>query len=219
MVVDITLARGGRTTGPSRLLSYEAHRRAVETLTEALRPYRNWSFNLANKRNIRDERYVSHQQLRSLRHRLRQIDPKRLVTASHAGEISPADLREYLQTVRLSFLAPQRSRRLGSSGSSGQSTPQYLADMREIGRVIPVFYLEPFRRGIGRREPAAADYLEAARAARDHHAAGWCFHNGDQRGTPDGQPRRCYDLREKRLFDQFDQVELEALELLSQEFP
>ena len=33
-------------------------------------------------------------------------------------------------------------------------------------------------------------------------AAGWCFHNGDERAAKDGRPRRSFDLREKRLFEE-----------------
>lgn len=29
-------------------------------------------------------------------------------------------------------------------------------------------------------------------------AAGWCFHNGDQKGEPEGRPRRSFDMRERR---------------------
>jgi hypothetical protein len=45
-------------------------------------------------------------------------------------------------------------------------------------------------------------------------AAGWCFHNGDARDGPDSQPRRSFDLRDKRLFDQFDEQEHRAVDLL-----
>ena len=41
-------------------------------------------------------------------------------------------------------------------------------------------------------------------------AAGWCFHNGAQAGRQDGVPRRSFDLRETRLYDQFDSAELEV---------
>jgi len=44
--------------------------------------------------------------------------------------------------------------------------------------------------------------------------AGWCFHNGGERDAPEGQPRRSFDLRRKRLFDQLDDEERKAIELL-----
>jgi hypothetical protein len=45
-------------------------------------------------------------------------------------------------------------------------------------------------------------------------AAGWCFHNGDERESPSGQPRRSFDLREKRLFEQLDEEERKVVERL-----
>ncbi len=41
-------------------------------------------------------------------------------------------------------------------------------------------------------------------------AAGWCLHNGDERRKDDGKPRRSFNLRTQRLFDQFDEVEMEV---------
>ena len=45
-------------------------------------------------------------------------------------------------------------------------------------------------------------------------AAGWCLHNGDNRWGQDAQPRRSFDMRKRRLFEQLDSVELEALKKL-----
>src|SRR5262249_20998352 len=50
LAVDVTLSRGNGVTGPPRLQTLEAHRRAVETLVTALKPYRNWYLDLANER-------------------------------------------------------------------------------------------------------------------------------------------------------------------------
>ncbi|MFW6154907.1 MAG: hypothetical protein ACOC95_06800 [Planctomycetota bacterium] len=45
-------------------------------------------------------------------------------------------------------------------------------------------------------------------------AAGWCFHNGDNRARDDGRPRRSFDMSdgEGRLFDQLDAEERALLE-------
>ena len=59
---------------------------------------------------------------------------------------------------------------------------------------------------------------QPARGANAGGAAGWCFHNGDVRARPDGQPRRSFDLREKRLFEQLDEEELAVVKQLSGEF-
>jgi hypothetical protein len=84
--------------------------------------------------------------------------------------------------------------------------------MQKIGRVVPVHYQEPFRRGYTAWEPVAADFLADLRGARDGGAAGWCFHNGGQRTTRDERPRRSFDLRTERLMDQLDDQEVKVIE-------
>jgi hypothetical protein len=83
---------------------------------------------------------------------------------------------------------------------------------------VPVHYQEPFRRGYGTWEPKASDFVEDAKAAKTSGAAGWCFHNGAERNQPNSQPRRGFDLREKALFEQLDEVELEAVSALQKLF-
>jgi hypothetical protein len=77
MVVDVTLSRGNGVTGPARLQTLDAHRRAVQTLLAALKPYRNWYLDLGNERNIGDRRQVSFEELQQLRDQLKRLDPKR----------------------------------------------------------------------------------------------------------------------------------------------
>jgi hypothetical protein len=79
--------------------------------------------------------------------------------------------------------------------------------MKQVGRIVPVHHQEPFRRGYDRWEPTAADFLADLRGAVAGGAAGWCFHNGTQRNAPDQQPRRSFDFRNQRLFDQLDSEE------------
>ncbi len=209
LVVDVTLSRGNGITGPARLQSLAAHRRAVESLVTALKPWRNWYLDLSNERNIKDKRFTSFEDLKALRERVRQLDPQRLVTASHAGDISQADVKEYLK-AGLDFLSPHRPRRAGSPAETKAKTATYLAWIKEAGRVVPLHYQEPFRRGFGKWEPTAADFATDLRGAREGEAAGWCLHNGDDRGKADGR-RRSFDLRKQRLFEQLDPQELEAL--------
>jgi hypothetical protein len=80
LVVDVTLSRGNGSTGPARLQTLEAHRRAVETLVTALKAHRNWYLDLANERNIKDKRFTSFADLKELRELVRKLDPHRLVT-------------------------------------------------------------------------------------------------------------------------------------------
>ena len=55
LVVDVTLTRGSRLAGGS-LPDLAAHRQAIRTLVAALKQHRNWYFDLANERDVRDDR-------------------------------------------------------------------------------------------------------------------------------------------------------------------
>jgi len=219
IIVDVTLTRGNRVVGKPRIRSLKAHRRAVETIVSELKPHGNWYLDLGNERNIRDKRHVPFDDLQQLREVAKRIDPERLITASHAGDVPPDDLKTYLLDVKVDFLSPHRPRNARSPGQTEEQSRQYLAEIRKLGRVVPLHYQEPFRRGFTRGwEPAADDYVTDARGARAGGAAGWCLHNGDQRHVSGQKPRRSFDMREKRLFEQLDEVEREALERLGRLF-
>ena len=211
LVVDVTLTRGkGSPTGAGggQLPDFPSHQRAVEALVDALKPYHNWYLDLANERDVRDERYVSAEELKQLRDHVRRLDPQRLVTASFGGhDISAKDVRESLLTIGLDFLSPHRPRTPESPGQTEARTRECLDMMKMIGHVAPVHHQEPFRRGYGRWEPVSADFLTDLRGAVAGGAAGWCFHNRTQRNTLDKQPRRSFDLRGRRLFEQLDSEE------------
>jgi hypothetical protein len=213
MIVDVTLARENRTNGIPRIAHLEDHARAVRTLVEQLRPYRNWYLDLGNERNISDSRFVPFEDLHSLREVARELDPKRLVTASHSSE--DKDFAEqfgrYLLEAKVDFLTPHRPRSKASPSQTAIATKLYLQHMKTHDAGAPILYQEPFRRGYTNGwEPTAEDFLTDLRGAIEGGAAGWCFHNGPQLGTPQGQPRRSFDMHEKRLYDQLDPVELEV---------
>lgn len=219
LIVDVTLSRGNGVTGPARLNTAQAHRQAVETVTKALRGHRNWYLDVANERNMKDARFTTYEELKGLRAAARAIAPHLLVTASHAGDISRQDLRQYLQVAQVDFLAPHRPRQPDSPKQTQAKTRELLRWATELGRPLPVHYQEPFRRGLGRWEPTAEDFLTDLHGAQAGGAAGWCFHNGDQRTDPQGKPRRCFDLRgEGNLLDRLDEVEREVIRRLAQPF-
>ncbi len=64
LVVDVTLTRGKNT---GRVPDFESHKRAVETVVNALKQHRNWFIDLANERDVRDDRYVPPAELKSMR--------------------------------------------------------------------------------------------------------------------------------------------------------
>lgn len=216
IIVDVTLSRGSSSTGPVRLQTHDAHRRAVETLTTSLKPWRNWYLDLGNERNIGDQRFVSIKQLKDLRSLVRKLDVERLVTASHGGDLSADDVRDYVMEVQVDFLCPHRPRDKHSPGQTESTTRQLLQTMKELGRVVPVHYQEPFRRGYPGYPPEAGDYLTDLHGALAGGAAGWCFHNGATRGAKDEEPRRSFDLRAKRLFMQLDDIERDVVGRLNE---
>lgn len=208
LIVDVTLSRGDGANGAPGLQSLTDYTQAVATLARALRKDRNWYLDLGNERNIRDKRFISFTALRQARDTAKRIMPTLLTTASHAGgDLSRRDLRRYLNEVHLDFIAPHRPRDAASPAQTEAVTRQLRKWMTELGRVVPILYQEPFRRGYSRWQPVAHDYFTDLRGALVGGAAGWCFHNGDQRNGPKNQPRRSFDLRRQRLFDQLDSVE------------
>lgn len=217
MVIDITFSRGNGVAGPGKLSSQEIHLNAVTTITQELKPFRNVYIDLGNERNIKDPRHVTFEELRDLRNRIKELDPKRLVTASHAGDIPEEDLKSYLNLVQVDFISPHRPRDGNSPNHTAGKTQEYLKLMEKMGKVIPVHYQEPFRKDFGKWQPTAQDFLTDLKNAIQGGAAGWCFHNGDARQKPDGRPRRSFDLRESegRLFDQLDADEKIVVEKAS----
>jgi len=210
MIVDVTLTRG-------RLLpTQEAHLAAVRTIVGALREHSNWYLDLANERNIGDARYVSIEDLQALRAEAKRLAPGLLVTASHGGDVSAKDLEGYLSKAQLDFVTPHRPRDHSSPALTADATRRCFPQMEKLGRVAPVHYQEPFRRGYdpSHWEPTALDFLADLKGAQAGGAAGWCLHNGSQRGAPGEEPRRSFDMRRHRLFDQFDAEERAFLDAL-----
>lgn len=213
MVVDVTLTRG-RGAGPEegRLPDFTSHRRAVETLVTRLKAHRNWYLDLANERDVRDARFVGAKELKALRDRVRELDPGRMVTASFGGhDLDEGEVREALVEIGLDFLTPHRPREAGSPAQTAAQTRRVLELARVLGRLAPVHHQEPFRRGYGDWQPRAEDFRTDLRGAVEGGAAGWCFHNGSQRTSPDQEPWRSFDLRRRALVDQLDAEERKFL--------
>jgi endo-1,4-beta-mannosidase len=207
LIVDITM-NGGTFS------NHQAHLKAVREIVTALKSYRNWYIDLANEHDVRDARFVSFSDLKELRNAVKEIDPNRLVTASG----TPSDeetLKKYLYDVKVDFIAPHLARNPQAPKRTEEITKRYYEWMEKLGRVVPVHYQEPFRRGYTPGwEPKAEDFLVDLEGAKRGGAAGWCFHNGSQRNCPDEKPRRSFDMREKRLFEQLDEEERKFLNLL-----
>ena len=214
IIVDVTLSHTNFHAG-TELEALESHRKAVEAIIRLLKPYHNWYLDLANERNAPGNRSVSFEELKQLRKTAKQLDPGLLITASAGGNIgiSRKDMYEYLMTAQVDFICPHTPRRNAEGPAKTEATSLgYLAWMKEIGRTVPVNFQEPFRRGYTKWQPIAEDYVTALRGAKAGGAAGWCFHNGGQKESPESKPRRSFEMSEKRLFDQLDSEELKAIE-------
>jgi len=218
LIVDVTLSRDKKF---NRLATVAAHQRAVETLINRLRSYRNWYLDLGNERNIRDGRFVSMDELRQLRDRAKELDPERLITASHSSDDADflRELEPYLKKVRIDFISAHRGRYKESPGETEKMTRDCLAKMKELGIVAPIHHQEPFRRGYTDWAPIEEDFYADLRGAIKGGAAGWCFHNGSQRGNSDQEPRRSFDLRKNSLFEQLDRIEQKVAEHLKAYVP
>jgi hypothetical protein len=212
MVVDITMARENGMKEPPGLPGLPEHRRAVEALIAGLKEYRNWYLDLANERNIRDKRYVSMDELKVLRDDAKKLDSRRLITASHSSDDEDfiRHLEPYLKLVRLDFTSLHRTRAPGTAQETEDATRRFLGRMKELKLAAPVHFQEPFRRGYEDWNPVTADFMIDLAGARKGGAAGWCFHNGAQRKSAGSAPRRSFDLRSQRLYDQFDDIEKEV---------
>jgi hypothetical protein len=213
MVVDVTLSRGGRIAGKQLLPDQKAHLNAVTTITKALEQFGNVYIDLGNERNIKDPRHVTFEELKELRKRVKELDPDRLITASHAGDIPAKEMESYLSRVRVDFITPHRPRNAESPHQTADKSREYFIQMEKHGKKIPIHYQEPFRRDFGRWQPKAQDFLDDLKGAIKGEAAGWCFHNGDNRDKDDGRPRRSFDMRESEggLFDQLDEEEIQFI--------
>jgi hypothetical protein len=151
-----------------------------------------------------------------LRDRANELDPKRLITASHSSDDDDfiGECDDYLNTIRVDFFVNHRGRYAGSPDETEAATRRCLDRLRELKRIVPVHYQEPFRRGYAGWDPNADDFFADLRGAIKGGAAGWCFHNGAQGRNAPAAQRRSFDLREKRLYDQLDDVEKSVIKRL-----
>jgi hypothetical protein len=219
MVVDVTVSRGEDACFPHDM---PGHLAVVVELARGLKPFRNVYFDLGNERNVRDDRYVPMADVAKLAVAVKAIDPARVCTASNAGgDLEPEQAARYITEGRVDFISPHRQRDPETRAGTEAYTRSLRRALDAAGRVVPILYQEPFRRGYQEWEPPAEDFMRDLEGARDGGAAGWCFHNGATRSANDGRPRRSFDMRdgEGRLFEQLDAEELRFLRLVEQQKP
>jgi hypothetical protein len=211
MAVDITLTRRKSEMAEGGLLDFDSHERAIRSLIHQLKSCRNWYLDLANEHDVRDARHVPDEELKQLRNDVRSLDPSRLVTSSFGGhDLNLEELRSAVFGLGFDFIAVHRPRTPETAGESEAKTRWYRNALESNGKVVPILYQEPFRRGYENWQPKADDFVRDLHGAKAGGAGGWCFHTGADRRDR-GHLRRCFDLSEKGLYDQLDEEELEFL--------
>jgi hypothetical protein len=184
------------------------HQAAVQMVAQQLLPYRNVYIDVGNERDVGDARYLSLPECGTLITAVKAIDPQRICTASSVPG-SQSELNDFRTIAEMDFIAPHLCRDAGCSAQTLGTVRQYISWMHTLGFRMPIHLQEPFRRGYTTYNPIVDDFWRDDSGARIAEAAGWCFHNGSDRGSADGRPRRSFDMSntEGRLFSQFDSVE------------
>jgi hypothetical protein len=191
LIFELVLLRPGQLPGqPFAVFTSEADRaKAVESMTVALRDFRNVLFDLYNEHDHPDGP-ISHQAARVLRDKVKAIDPARLVTISStehhlvsaSGEVADAgavNLREEAGTgagaVGVDLVAVHFPRTNDWAAATGGRIRALRTVLDRMGRSLPI-YLNEERRADGRTPLGADQYARAMAEARSAGAAGWLFH-------------------------------------------
>lgn len=189
LIFELVLLRPGQLPGqPFAVFTSEADRvKAVESMTVALRDFRNVLFDLYNEHDHPDGP-ISHQTARVLRDKVKASDPARLMTISStehhlvsaAGEVAEAGAVNLLSEagadeVGVDLVAAHFPRTNDWAAATGGRVRALRTALEKIGRPLPV-YLNEERRADGRTPLGADHYARAIAEARSAGAAGWLFH-------------------------------------------
>jgi hypothetical protein len=220
LILELVLLRPGQLPGqPFALFASEAARlKAVEAMTDALRPFRNVLFDLYNEHDHPDGP-LSHAAARTLRDRVKAIDGARVVTISSTeshlvsatGEIGEAGARNLRAEVgsdagsaAVDMLAPHFPRTEDWAAATGPRIRAVRAALDQAGSHVPV-YLNEERRADPPARLAPDSYQRAIAGARSAGASGWVFH------TAAG-----FELSKKAFLDALSADERTGLQALRQ---
>jgi hypothetical protein len=190
LLLELVLLRPGQLPGQKFAIfnSAAARLHAVEELARRLKGEPDVLFDLYNEHDHPDGP-ISHAEARKLRDAVKAIDPSRLVTISSTehhflngdGNLDAAGLKNLAEeagtgpeAVRVDVLAPHLPRTPDWASMTGPRVKRIAAALKTS---LPVYLNEENRARDGRQIPAA-EYVAAARSARDARAAGWMFHTG-----------------------------------------
>ncbi len=212
IIVDVSLNRDadGNWVGARTQADHIA---CVQTLATQLLSYRNVYIDVANERDVGDDRYVSLSECGQLIDAIHAIDAGRLCTASGVPT-SQTDLANYRNVGKLQFITPHLCRDSGCAAQTIGTVNNYNTWMTNLGWRIPIHLQEPFRRGYTTYNPVEDDFLRDCNGGKLAGAAGWCLHNGAN-GT--GAPYRSFLMSDAqgRLYAQWDSVEVNVTNTLT----
>ena len=191
MILELVVLRPGQLPGqPFAVFESEAARtKAVEAVTDAVRPFRNVLFDLYNEHDHPDGP-ITHAAARALRDRVKAIDPARLVTISSteyhlmsaAGTMDDGAVRNLREeagsgagSVAVDIVAPHFPRTESWAAATAGRIAAVRAALNAIGSHAPV-YLNEERRADRSVRITADAYASARAAATTAGAAGWVFH-------------------------------------------
>jgi len=208
IIVDCSFPRDGNGdwVGPR---NQSEHLAAVQTLANELLSYSNVYIDVANERDVGDDRYVSLTNCGQLIDAIKAINPNRLCTASGVPG-SQSELNNYFTQGHVDFITPHLCRNTGCSAQTVGMVNQFVGWMNNLGFRAPVHLQEPFRRGYASYNPTVEDFYRDCSGGKIAEAAGWCLHNGNNKlDSPDYRPWRCFNMSnaEGRLYAQWDSVE------------
>lgn len=203
IIVDVTMSR-------DRKQAFAGYLEGARMLARELKPYRNVYIDVGNERDVQDNRYVSFEEIGELIRAIKEIDPRRICTASGVPG-SQEDLGRYLD-AGCDFIAPHLNRDKGSSARTVDTIRGFIGWMNALSRRVPIHLQEPFCRGYTDYQPTVEDFFRDDSGGRIAGAAGWCLHNGSSGLSKDNRPFRSFYMggSEGRLYKQLDGIELEA---------
>ena len=186
----------GKSQGelPVNHVHVDEYERGLTRIIEALRPYRNLFVDIQNEYNGRVT-HLSDDEVRRLRAAIKLADPERLVTASLANEIGPAEVAQRSNAVGVDIVGWHESRNpwrfdemdeLVRRAKRGSSKPIYLGEPA------------PLEDGV-----IAENAITAVTKAKQGGAAAWTFHTHSSFDLSRGPLKDVQTGEERKFIESF----------------
>jgi Cellulase (glycosyl hydrolase family 5) len=183
-VVKLTFSRDATAK-----IDFTKYKDAIVSVTSEIRSFPNVLLDLQNETDhcgVNDDRgcagHLTLQQAGVLAEAVKTADPNRLVTVSRTGGgfvEGKDDYKSFLSEAKVDFIATHRPSRTRNSQWAENTAKEVSVARNQIGNDVPVLFDEPNRCGKivdCKERSAAAQFLTAAKNAKQNGAAGWFFH-------------------------------------------